>query len=378
MIAVIADDLTGAAELGGLGLKYHVKVEIVTEVPAGTNADLLIVSADTRSGTEAQAISKIRQITEDLLGLKPELVYKKTDSVLRGHVIAELKTQMEVMQFSRALLVPSNPDLGRTIKNGHCYFKDQPIHLSSFANDPEFPIRSSSVSDILGTKEVTLLNKSEYLPGAGISIGEVEHPEDLKSWAEKRSDGIILAGAAAFFAALLDQSSIHRKNFQENVAEPGAPKLFVCGTTFNKSREAVEAIHAIGGPVSYMPDTIKYADWCNEIVSMLSSTGKAIIAIKEKSVRSQANAIELRARTAIIVEQVMRKAKIKELVIEGGSTAASIIEKLQVTKLFPVKELSAGVIRMRVEGKAGLYLTIKPGSYSWPKGLWPFESGVGY
>lgn len=32
MIAVIADDFTGAAEIGGIGLHYELKVEIATAV----------------------------------------------------------------------------------------------------------------------------------------------------------------------------------------------------------------------------------------------------------------------------------------------------------------------------------------------------------
>ncbi|MDB5190444.1 MAG: four-carbon acid sugar kinase family protein, partial [Segetibacter sp.] len=114
MIAVIADDLTGAAELGGIGLKYGLKAEIATEVDVNTKAELLIISANTRSIKEDDAVGKIKQITTDLLALHPKFIYKKIDSVLRGHVVAELKAQMEVMQAHRALIVPANPSLNRT------------------------------------------------------------------------------------------------------------------------------------------------------------------------------------------------------------------------------------------------------------------------
>jgi len=55
MIAVIADDFTGAAELGGLGLRYGMSVEIETEVTNDCKVDLLIIATDTRSVSKKQA-----------------------------------------------------------------------------------------------------------------------------------------------------------------------------------------------------------------------------------------------------------------------------------------------------------------------------------
>ena len=43
MIVVIADDLTGAAELGGLGLRHGLTVEIVTDTDQYSQKDLLVI-----------------------------------------------------------------------------------------------------------------------------------------------------------------------------------------------------------------------------------------------------------------------------------------------------------------------------------------------
>src|SRR3954468_24688510 len=127
MIAVIADDLTGAAELAGLGLRYNLIAEIATEVDPDSTADLLVISADTRSITEEEAVVKIKRINTELLKLHPQLIYKKIDSVLRGHVVPEIRAQMETMQLSRSLIVPANPYLERTIRDGQYYFKGELI-----------------------------------------------------------------------------------------------------------------------------------------------------------------------------------------------------------------------------------------------------------
>jgi hypothetical protein len=52
--------------------------------------------------------------------------------------------------------------------------------------------------------------------------------------------------------------------------------------------------------------------------------------------------------------------------IEGGTTAYSIIKKIRWQSFTPTEELQQGIVRMQVEGINDCHLTIKPGSYDWP------------
>ena len=79
MIAVIADDLTGAAELGGIGLSYGLNAEISTKVNPSSKADVLIIATDTRSKTREEAVADMVKVTEEIAKLKPSLVFKKID-----------------------------------------------------------------------------------------------------------------------------------------------------------------------------------------------------------------------------------------------------------------------------------------------------------
>ena len=49
MIVVIADDLAGAAEMGGMAWRHGLAAEIQLELDASTDADLIVVDANTRS-----------------------------------------------------------------------------------------------------------------------------------------------------------------------------------------------------------------------------------------------------------------------------------------------------------------------------------------
>ena len=379
MIAVIADDFTGAAELGGIGLRYNLSVEISTAVIPATQADLLVIAADTRSGDEADAVIKMQELTRELLQLKPSLVFKKTDSVLRGHIMAEMKAQLAILQIPRALLIAANPALGRTIHDGTYFLHGQPIHLSSFSEDPEFPVTRSDIPGMLRVvrQAVHIKKTTEALPETGIIVGEVQNTADTNAWAAQVDDNTLAAGGAGFFTALLDKLAIKKAGTTNTAAAaPGLPALFVSGTTFHKSRAAIKRIYDAGGPVSYMPDAIAtaasdipflYEAWCRELVSMLRAQGQAFIAIRgEDSGKALAHAAILRKRMALLVYMVLQQVSIAELFIEGGSTAYAVLQKAGLTGFFPVEEMAPGVVRMSVREKPGLYITVKPGSYDWP------------
>jgi uncharacterized protein YgbK (DUF1537 family) len=205
MIAAIADDLTGAVEIAGIGLRYGLSVEIVTTLSQNTNVDLLVVATDTRSMSEHEAVTTMADITNQLKELNPEFLFKKVDSVLRGHVLAELRSHLKQLGFEKALLVPANPTLNRIIANGQYYVNGQPIHLSSFANDPDFAISGAEIHTMLrcGQSDIAIKTTDDSLPSTGIIVGECETETDLKKWAEKVDKETLLAGASGFFAAIL-------------------------------------------------------------------------------------------------------------------------------------------------------------------------------
>ena len=86
MIGVIADDLTGAAELGAAGLRQGWSAEVVTEGrPSGTS-DLVCMDTDSRAQPPREAARRVAAAVKVLQKAGATWVYKKVDSVLRGQV----------------------------------------------------------------------------------------------------------------------------------------------------------------------------------------------------------------------------------------------------------------------------------------------------
>ena len=356
MIIVIADDFTGAAELAGISLRYGLKVSVCLHDEINTDADVLIISTDSRSLKKKEALKVTADVVRKIVQLKPDLIYKKIDSVLRGYVLDELKIQMELCGLNKVFIMPANPSLGRTISNGEYLIEDKRINETGFVADPEFPVKSSSIKKILDDDSVKVLKHTDTLPTSGIVVGEGKNENDINEWAKKLDNSWILAGAGDFYTALLS------KRYQKQTLHQFQcllPHLYVCGTSFKERKEFIKEIGEELNWVSYMAGKVDQV-WINKTVGIIKKDRKAVIAIKETT----ASAFTLRTAMSKAVREILKRKAVKEIFIEGGSTAAAILQELDIKRLTPVNELQRGVVRMKVND---LFITVKPGSYELPE-----------
>jgi uncharacterized protein YgbK (DUF1537 family) len=387
MIAVIADDLTGAAETGGVGLRHGLTAEVQTEVHADSSSDLIVVDTDTRSADVTRAGQRVAGVTGALAGADPEWVYKKVDSVFRGHVLEELQALISHTSANRALLIPANPSLGRTIRDGRYLVHGQALHETDFSRDPESPIATSDVLELLGTSptaETCFLAGPQKVPAGTVAVGAAQGSDDLLAWASVIEPGCVPAGASEFFSAILETrghavSSRGGANRSEEARAFGN-KLFVCGSSSDYSRSAVRKARALGAPVVYIPPGLfrgdmppepVLEDWTHACVAALDRHSLVIAAIDQPVVRDPDLARTLRDHMAVLAETLLSRTPVHEVVVEGGATASAIVRRLAWSRLFPCVELAPGVVRMRLGKREPGYLTIKPGSYAWPEGVFP-------
>ena len=237
MIGAVADDFTGAAEIGAVGVRHGLRAEVVLAGKPSGEADLVCIDTDSRSCDATTAARRAAGAALLLRDCGATWIYKKTDSVLRGNVTPEIEAIVNQLGLSGALLVPGNPSLGRTIVNGRYFVSGRLIHQTAFAHDPKHPRLSPNVLDLIDKTSALPLfvgQSGESLPERGIVIGEVATSEDLHHWAALRNESWLMAGAAEFFDAMLD---------------PGAPlpetrparsrQLFVCGSASQATRDFV-------------------------------------------------------------------------------------------------------------------------------------------
>jgi len=219
-IIVIADDLTGAAEIAGAALRFGLTSEVQLGRLVDSDADVVVVDADSRSSSAETAFAKVHELTEQAVAMRPDVLFKKVDSLLRGPVLAEITAMRIAGGFDRCLLLCGNPRKRRTVIGGKVYVDGVPLHDTGFAVDPEHPCSTNDVVQLLtqhGMEIGSATSETDSLhvidpgdePVAFISIGNLATPEDLehhsRRWFAQR-ETTLAAGGAEFFEAVLRMS----------------------------------------------------------------------------------------------------------------------------------------------------------------------------
>ena len=388
MFAVITDDFTGASELAGIALEKGYRTVIETQSVYPANADVLVIATDMRSQDPQSAAVVSAKLTKQILKMQPEFIFKKVDSVMRGNIGPELEAQMRAENKPSALLVPANPSRQRTINGGVYYVGGTPVANSGFALNHEFSAASSRVVDILRTGGATraiCISADEPFAGAGVHVGNAVTDHDLEAWAARVDDNVVPAGAADFFAAVLDsRGQASSKNGKPRLEAFGARRLYLCGSNFPSSRDAVAEARSHSVAVSDMPDEIYYADkfdvgkvfdWANSLQAMVEDNGAVIVTANQVPGPDRPFRRRVITRSmAEVASRVVKAGLVDELFIEGGSTSQAVMSALNADSLYPSQSIAPGVTRMRVDAYPQLHITMKPGSYSWPACVWNFKS----
>src|SRR4051812_38664729 len=120
---IIADDLSGAADCGiACTLAGLDTVVVLGEANVPVRAEAVSVDADTRRLSAEAAATEVARIVR--VRARPgQVVFKKLDSTLRGHIGVELAAALQARRAMHGELIagggPASPATGRTTARGH-------------------------------------------------------------------------------------------------------------------------------------------------------------------------------------------------------------------------------------------------------------------
>lgn len=147
-IRALADDLTGALEVGAKFAAAGIESTVGTHLTWDNRTTASVIDTETRHMPAAVAAEIVGRLAREAVGAR--LVYKKTDSTLRGNIGAELAALAAGFPGSRVAYVPAYPLMGRTVRNGILLVHGVPVHETEFARDPLNPVRDSHVPSLAG------------------------------------------------------------------------------------------------------------------------------------------------------------------------------------------------------------------------------------
>lgn len=367
MIVVISDDITGAAELGGIALRYGLNTIITTDITnVLPHSDILIIATDTRSDTESGSVKAIKHLMCKLKD-KAITIYKKTDSVLRGHIIAEIKTIISYSYYRNALLLPQNPSKGRIIKDGIYYIYENKLDKTEFRNDPEYPILSSNVNTLLNNSAKILNIDDITLSDNNIYIANAQNENDIIIQLSKAHKHTLLSGGADFFNCII-KKEFNVYPLRKEVAKiPNANRIIiVCGSTQSYSLVNEPYITEHNGYEAVMPDDVFNGHginkWIIKLKMLYDKHETIILNVGKRENRGKEYAVRLKRIMAEATKTLVKIHQPDILIIEGGATAYSIIQSLKWYNLEFKTEYSPGIVSMLYDKTE---IILKPGSYSW-------------
>ena len=391
MITVVADDITGAAEIAGICLRYGIAVSFGIDAIPERRATVNVVATDTRSLSAADAYKRHFILAKAIRAISDDFIFKKVDSVLRGHVLNELLALSAAEEKEHILLQPANPQSKRCIVKASYYIDNIPIEKTGFAADPEFPATTSSVVSLL-TASRSLNKAPEIFTGniksiqsQGVYVPDCESVEDLKTNGDLYSSKMLIAGSSAFFEQFL-----LKRVKAVAVAKPisynfSKDYFLLSGSTHPNSIAFAKTLEKSNCPLFLFPnklledqiDVSFLEDFSAQIIGAFLKSKRAVLRVSNTLIKQKGRITFLKARMSAITKRVLESLNVSELFIEGGATTYAVLTAMDWTTFTPISELAPGVIRMK-HHNSSQHITIKPGSYHWPEGLFnePKESTI--
>jgi uncharacterized protein YgbK (DUF1537 family) len=364
---VIADDLSGAAEIAGIGLRYGLPTRLVRERPVECGEGLTVIDSDSRLLARAPAAQIVASLVESHSRDAFDLIYKKTDSAMRGQILAEVGALRSILGFSSALLVAQNPSRRRVIVDGEYRIDGVPLHQTGFADDPDHPAHCSDPAKLLGDPRIRILTTASNIEDA-FTVGAAADLSDVRSWADRVTREILPAGGADFFAALLESRALKpTRPFVSALS--GHRRVFVSGSASAYSRELIQIARQRAIPVLPMPDDVfAGADpttWACRICEVAADNPSLLIAIPQPLDRNPLTSQRLQGILADVVTRLLTQVRVDHLLLEGGATASAVCRRMNWSEFGVIGELDTGVVQMHVPA-CDQSILVKPGSYPWP------------
>jgi uncharacterized protein YgbK (DUF1537 family) len=391
-VGVLADDFSGAGDVALAFRAAGFSAEIWAPVggpPVPPRTRVWIIDTESRGLTPRAADRTVRRGLATLAPWKPDFIFKKIDSTLRGPVGAELAAFIDVLRpVGPVPFVPAFPKMKRTTVGGRHFVGGVPLNKTAFAKDPRHPVETNVVARILSNtykkgfdcqrnltgktgfsadpdKKVfnrrTLTEETSFSPDSCQSgFNQQNVPARERVWGPDVGNEREMAGVArrvlasgrvavgsAGFAAALARAMGGGQGLRNK--EPGEnQKPFSFGTT-NSARVGVVAGSA--HPLSERQ--------LNRLKNALPHPNVFVV---ERPLRREVPGTVL--RRLVSAARVLEKAHgIRRWVVTGGETGFALARIWNEPRWRVVGSIEPGVPLCRSLGQRARWLVLKPGGF---------------
>jgi len=387
-LVILADDLSGAADCGIVCTQAGLDTLVVLgDRPDAAYADVLSIDADTRGRSEVEAVAETARLTRRYAA-QGQLLYKKLDSTLRGHVGPELAATLRTRREAGPaciVMAPAFPAAGRTTVRGMQLLHGTPLERTEMwqregvqhsAHIPEMLHRAG-----LRTAHVALSQvRRPGLPGVVAAcrghdavVCDAETEADLQAIASASiplGPGTVWAGSAGLARYLPVAAGIARTPRPATVPPVDGPILFVVGSLSHVSREQVAhlelgaAIRRVTVPAAILRAGPQHPQWAavDRALDQAIRSGQDVVAVLGSGAQIDlAEGLRLCRGLARMVAP--HGPRIGALVSTGGETARAVLQAFNASGLRLMGEIEPGVPLSTAEGIHHLPVVTKAGAF---------------
>lgn len=373
--AIVADDLTGAADSGVQFARngHRTTVFFRGEEVAPDGPGVVVLDTDSRAETGEVARRRVTEAGRNIG--RARVVFKKIDSTLRGNLAAEIDALMRATARSRAVVAPAFPSGGRTTVGGTQLVNGVPVHETELARDPRTPVTEShlptALRDLgavaaLGARE---LGDSERVRGVISSskcvVVDAENDAHLAALVRAAPDPseVMWVGSAGLALALAEA---YPGNYHSQTPGFSAGSvLVVVGSLSGVSRGQLRTLTADGRAT---PVTLRYSD-IEGVVSEVRSAleGGDSVALHSPESDGSASSGGVSGLLGEVVVGV--RGSFGALALTGGDTAVGVARRLGAMGMEVFGEVEAGVPFGRLVGGSEVPVVTKAGGFGGPQTL---------
>jgi uncharacterized protein YgbK (DUF1537 family) len=403
LLACIADDLTGATDLGVNLAREGLSVIQVNGVPAPglvvPDADAIVVALKSRTIPAADAVAQSLAAQAWLAARGATRFYFKYcstfDSTAHGNIGPVTEALRRALDATLVPATPAYPRNQRTVYRGHLFVGDLLLSETGMRTHPLTPMTDANLVRLLaaqarlpvgliaadtidaGSDAVRARMAALVAEGKGHAIVDATRDEHLETAGRAFAALPLTTGGAGLSVGLARALRVDaRGSGGAWTRPPASPKVaWLSGSCSEATRRQVEHANAERqglrlDPLALAADAGLAARIAAQAIAGANDGPVLVYATAAPADVAAAQAALGVARAATLVEQAFRtiavalaEAGVTAFVVAGGETSGAVVEALGVTALAIGPEIAPGVPWTRSLADPPLWLALKSGNF---------------
>ena len=375
-IAILADDLTGAADTAA-GMLAAGRPWVTWRRSNGTIAwhdedRIVAIDAGTRQASSGDAGKSVRDLAALCRTAGFAHIFKKIDSTLRGHVGVEVKAALDGWDpRALAVVAPAFPAMGRTMVDGRQRVDGVPLDcppLAETLTSALVPVTVASLADVRG-QVLDRLFQARADAGSRAVVCDAVTDADLAAIAAAGAtleERVVWVGSGGLARMIFNDAERSPPHLRISDATPFRPVLVVAGSLAAASGVQASRVAASGAvpvivPMEQLSGRGSLLECIREIEQRLRTGSDVVVTIGGQQPATTTG-------DAMLVDRLGRMLQscgslIGGAVATGGDTAAALLRHWGVSGLRLLGEVEPGVPIGLAVGRRPLIVALKAGSF---------------